>query len=135
MFFSIYNPTITNFYIRLEPDFSGNVALAEDKNKNTNKQRSDISFDFMEGMLNSFCKKEVNVTFKPRTRASIDFEVHIYTTSNSNKREERVFSLQRQQTFSNLRDDFFTEYHLTSGILYYNGIENVLNIDLQNLLV
>ena len=29
--------------------------------------------------------------------------------SNSNKREERVFSLQRQQTFSNLRDDFFNK--------------------------
>ena len=42
----------------------------------------------MEGMVNSFCKKEVNVSFKPRIRASIDFEVHIYTTSNSNKREE-----------------------------------------------
>ena len=50
MFFSIYNPTITNFYIRLEPDFSGNYLTSdENSNRNNNKQRNDISFDFLEG--------------------------------------------------------------------------------------
>ena len=81
--FSIFNPTITNFYIKLLPQYKN-----DNLNNNPTSAEDDISFDFLEGMVNSFCKKEVNVTFKPCTRASIDFEVHIYTTSNSNKREE-----------------------------------------------
>ena len=90
MFFSIYNPTITNFYIRLEPDYSGNYALTEDKgslitSKNNNKKRSDVSFDFMEGLLNSFCKKEINVTFEPKTRASISFKLNVYATDNTSR--------------------------------------------------
>ena len=91
MFFSIYNPTITNFYIRLEPDFSGNYILPEDKGKNnTDKCRSDISFDFMEGMLNSFCKKEINVQFEPKTRAPLMFKLHVYATDNTSRSKEII---------------------------------------------
>ena len=90
MSFSIYNPTITNFYIRLEPDFSGNVTLAEDKNKNTNKQRSDISFDFMEGLLNSFCKKDISIQFEPKTRESLTFKINVYATDNTSRNKELI---------------------------------------------
>ena len=91
MFFSIYNPTITNFYIRIEPDFSGNIALTEDKNsKNPNKYRSDISFDFNEGLLNSFCKKEISVQFEPKTRANLSFKIHVYATDNNSRNKELI---------------------------------------------
>ena len=91
MFFSIYNPTITNFYIRLEPDFSGNIALTEDKNgKNPIKYRSDISFDFMEGLLNSFCKKDISIQFEPTTRANLSFKVYVYATDNTSRNKELI---------------------------------------------
>ena len=84
MFFSIYNPTITNFYIRIEPDFSGNLPLAEDKNvKDQNKNRSDIIFDFKEGLLNSFCKKDISIQFEPKTRSFLSFKVNIYASDNT----------------------------------------------------
>ena len=96
MFFSIYNPTITNFYIRLDPDYSGNYVLPEDKDKemnkgkNSNKYRSDISFDFMEGMLNSFCKKEINIYFEPKTRYSLSFKLNIYAADNTSRSKEII---------------------------------------------
>jgi hypothetical protein len=100
MFFSIYNPTITNFYIRLEPDYSGNNPLLEDKGsinsydknapKDMNKYRSDISFDFTEGMLNSFCKKEINVKFEPKTRAAISFKLKVYASDNTSRSKEII---------------------------------------------
>ena len=82
--FSIFNPSITNFYIKIIPKYENNNI-----NNNSFSAKDDVTFDFMEGMVNSFCKKEVNVTFSPRTRASIDFNVHIYTTSNKNKEEQK----------------------------------------------
>ena len=91
MSFSIYNPTITNFYIRIEPDFSGNITLTEDKNeKNPNKFRSDISFDFMEGLLNSFCKKDISIQFEPTTRANLSFKINVYATDNNPKNKELI---------------------------------------------
>ena len=94
MSFSIYNPTITNFYIRLEPDFSGNYVLPEDKEinsgKSNNKYRSDISFDFMEGMLNSFCKKDINVQFEPKTRSALSFKLNVYATDNTSRSKDII---------------------------------------------
>ena len=92
MFFSIYNPTLTNFYIKIEPDFSGNLALTEDKNvKDQNKYRSDISFDFTEGLLNSFCKKDISIQFDPKARSILSFKVNIYATDNTiNKCKRRL---------------------------------------------
>ena len=91
MSFSIYNPTITNFYIRLEPDYSGNISSTEEKNiKNPNKQRSDISFDFMEGLLNSFCKKDISIQFEPKTRESLTFKINVYATDNTSRNKELI---------------------------------------------
>ena len=79
--FSVYNPTITNFYIKIVPDYSGNLILPQDKNlPNPYTNRSDISFDITEGILNSFCKKDINIKFEPKTRACLSFKVNIYTT-------------------------------------------------------
>ena len=109
MYFSIYNPTITNFYIRLEPDFSGNYILPEDKDneknkgKNSNKYRSDISFDFTEGMLNSFCKKEISVHFEPKTRSSLSFKINVYAADNTSRSKE-IISREKNDTNDNKSD-------------------------------
>ena len=80
--FSIYNPTITNFYIKLVPDYSGNLALLDDKeHKDPNKSRNDINIDFTEGLLNSFCKKDINIQFEPKTRVNLSFKINIYATN------------------------------------------------------
>ena len=106
MFFSIYNPTITNFYIRLEPDFSGNITLTEDKNlKNPNRQRSDISFDFMEGLLNSFCKKDISIQFEPKTRESLSFKINVYATDNTSRNKELIQSNKNKNLYDNNEND------------------------------
>ena len=107
--FSIYNPTITNFYIRLEPDFSGNYVLPEDKEKNSknnNKYRSDISFDFMEGMLNSFCKKDISVQFEPKTRASLSFKLNVYATDNTSRSKEIISREKNSVNDSNININY-----------------------------
>ena len=111
MFFSIYNPTITNFYIRLEPDFSGNVSLTEDKNtKNPNKYRSDISFDFMEGLLNSFCKKEISIQFEPKTRANLSFKINVYAADNTSRNKELINNEQKNNYNNNEINDKENEF-------------------------
>ena len=106
MFFSIYNPTITNFYIRLEPDFTGNITLTEDKNlKNPNRQRSDISFDFMEGLLNSFCKKDISIQFEPKTRESLSFKINVYATDNTSRNKELLQSGKNKNLYDNNEND------------------------------
>ena len=89
--FSIYNPTITNFYIRLIPDYSGNISLPDDKGNNyQNKKRSDINIDFIEGLLNSFCKKDINIQFEPKTRVNLSFKINIYATDTIDDNKKLV---------------------------------------------
>ena len=84
--FSIFNPTITNFYIKLVPDFSGNIPLdkgnGDEKSEKSDiiKRRKDIKIDFMEGMLNSLCKKDISIQFEPITRVNLNFKINIYAT-------------------------------------------------------
>ena len=75
--FSIYNPTITNFYIKLETENIKNENVSADKIKDI------VSFDFTEGLINSFCKREITVTFKPISRSSINIHVLIYATEHN----------------------------------------------------
>ena len=75
--FSIYNPTITNFYIKLETENIKNENVSPDKIKDI------VSFDFTEGLINSFCKREITVTFKPISRSSINIHVLIYATEHN----------------------------------------------------
>ena len=81
LFFSIYNPTMTNFYIKLEPEkkkyISDNGNTEEVSNIN-----DIISFDFKEGLINSFCKKDVSVLFKPINRYLVKMKVNIYATEH-----------------------------------------------------
>ena len=39
-----------------------------------------INFDFKEGLINSFCKKDVSVFFKPINRYLVKMKVKIYAT-------------------------------------------------------
>ena len=84
--FSIFNPTITNFYIKLVPDFSGNTPLekgtGDEKSEKSDiiRKRKDIKIDFLECMLNSLCKKDINIQFEPITRVNLNFKINIYAT-------------------------------------------------------
>ena len=72
--FSIYNPTITNFYIKI-------------KTKNLNGkiiEVKDFKFDFIEGIINSYCKKEISLIFSPKTREFIEFYINIYSSDTIN---------------------------------------------------
>ena len=73
MSFVISNPTNTNFYIKIvvEP-------VIDDK-----KQKDSITFDFMEGLINALCKREVHVTFEPLTRSSIVLTVKLYAIESA----------------------------------------------------
>ena len=84
-FFSIYNPTIANFYIRLEPEKQ--EYIPESRNMEEISNINDIiSFDFKEGLINSFCKKDVSVLFKPINRYLIKMKVNIYATEHQDRK-------------------------------------------------
>ena len=95
--FSIYNPTITNFYIKLVPDYSGNIALSDDKDNNYDpiKKRSDIIIDFAEGLLNSFCKKDIHIQFEPKTRVNLYFKINIYATDTLD--ENKIIAIKKSK--------------------------------------
>ena len=101
--FSIYNPTITNFYIKLVPDYSGNIALSDDKarNYNPNKKRSDIIIDFEEGLLNSFCKKDIHIQFEPKTRVNLSFKVNIFATDTLDKNKKIIIKKNSKKNANN----------------------------------
>ena len=111
--FSIYNPTITNFYIKLIPDYSGNIALSDDKysNYDPNQKRSDINIDFSEGLLNSFCKKDINIQFEPKTRVNLSFKINIYAsdTIDDNKilnvKENKNKSIEIKESGKNINKE------------------------------
>ena len=72
--FSIYNPTITNFYIKLKTTNLNNKLI----------EIKEFSFDFTEGIINSYCKKEISIVFTPKTRSFIEFNIKIYSSDNIN---------------------------------------------------
>jgi len=84
MSFSIYNPSNCNFYMKLV--FPEDQAYLENI----------INLDFKEGLINSFCKKDVNVTFKPISRAKIDLKISVYAVEN---KPEKLVSNQTQNSF------------------------------------
>ncbi len=68
--FSIFNPTICNFYVKM---------VLEEGNK---EFQSIIDLDFKEGILNSICKKDVNITFHPNNRSNIEVIISLFATEN-----------------------------------------------------
>jgi hypothetical protein len=68
--FSVFNPTICNFFVKLVLD-------EEDK-----QYESVIDMDFKEGILNSLCKKDVNITFHPNTRSNIELKISLCAMEN-----------------------------------------------------
>ena len=88
--FSIYNPTMTNFYITLEPEKKeyldengGNMEGIENIN-------DIVTFDFKEGLINSFCKKEVQVLFKPINRYLVKMKVNVYAVEHQELKLENL---------------------------------------------
>ena len=93
LFFSIYNPTMTNFYIKLEPEKQEYIAETGNMEEITNINDI-ISFDFKEGLINSFCKKDVTVLFKPINRYLVKMKVNIYATEHQESKNLKKNSTQ-----------------------------------------
>ena len=68
--FSIFNPTICNFYVKM---------MLEDEAK---EYDSVINLDFREGILNSLCKKDVNIMFHPNNRSNLEIVISLYAMEN-----------------------------------------------------
>ena len=84
--FSIYNPTMTNFYIRLEPEKQDHTSDNGDNKEEVSNISDIINFDFKEGLINSFCKKDVSVLFKPINRYLVKMKVKIYAIEHKNSK-------------------------------------------------
>ena len=98
LFFSIYNPTMTNFYIKLEPQKQ--EYIAENGNTEEVSNINDIiNFDFKEGLINSFCKKDVSVLFKPINRYLVKMKVNIFAMEHQDSK-----TLKKNNTEQSMED-------------------------------
>ena len=84
--FSIYNPTMTNFYITLEPEKKEYIDENGGNMDGIENINDIVTFDFKEGLINSFCKKEVQVLFKPINRYFVKMKVNVYATEHQTKK-------------------------------------------------
>ena len=76
---------MTNFYIKLEPEKQ--EYTAETGNMEEISNINDIiNFDFKEGLINSFCKKDVSVLFKLINRYLVKMKVNIYETGHQDSK-------------------------------------------------
>ena len=89
--FSIYNPTMTNFYITLEPEKKEYIDENGGNLEGIENINDIITFDFKEGLINSFCKKEVQVLFKPINRYLVKMKVNIYATEHQESKDFKNF--------------------------------------------
>jgi len=70
--FSIFNPTICNFYVKIEFE-------------NNEVNQKILKLDFKEGFINSLCKKDVYLTFSPKSRANFEIKIKLYSCENTNE--------------------------------------------------
>ena len=76
--------------------------------------------DFFDTNFNSFTK---------------DFMVILISNTCSSLAEEEIKSKKELLDGLYLRNDFYSELHLSCGIIYYYGIENILDINLKKSLI
>ena len=77
-------------------------------------------------------KDFINSNFLPFTH---DFaKILIENTSSSNSKDELD---QKSKLIKSIyqRDDYFSEFHLSCGIIYYYGVDNLLDVDLKKSLI
>ena len=95
-----------------------------------------VTFDFKEGLINSFCKKEVNVLFKPINRYLVKMKVNIYAIEhqdikNNQKENDNSISNDLKQNENNKIKELKCELTLTA-----NGDYPLIRIaDVRNNLV
>lgn len=77
--FSIYNPSLCNFFTKLEIEKNKD----DDNFENLNLEKI-LKLDFNEGFINTLCKKDVNLTFHPINRANFEIKIILYATENTN---------------------------------------------------
>ena len=77
-------------------------------------------------------KDFINSNFLPFTH---DFaKILIENTSSSNSKDELD---QKSKLIKSIyqREDYFSEFHLSCGIIYYYGVDNLLDVDLKKSLI
>ena len=95
--FSIYNPTMTNFYITLEPEKKEYIDENGGNMEGIENINDIVTFDFKEGLINSFCKKEVQVLFKPINRYLVKMKVNIYATEHKDLKDKKENELLKEE--------------------------------------
>ena len=78
--------------------------------------------------LKSFIDNNLSPYTKEFCKILIDF-----TSETKDDKEKKTKKELINDIFQ--RDDFFSEFHLSCGIIYYYGIENLVNIDLEKSLL
>lgn len=113
--FSIFNPTICNFYVRLELENEANLARI-------------LKLDFKEGFINSLCKKDVNLSFHPNNRANFEMKIKLFACENTNENNNN------NRAFENSKEAFESSKLLKAELLVKaNGDYPLLKIcDLRN---
>jgi len=99
--FSIYNPTMTNFYITLEPEKKEYIDENGGNMEGIENINDIVTFDFKEGLINSFCKKEVQVLFKPINRYLVKMKVNIYATEHQDTKDIKNYQKENEIPTSN----------------------------------
>ena len=126
---------MTNFYITLEPEKKeyldengGNMEGIENIN-------DIVTFDFKEGLINSFCKKEVQVLFKPINRYLVKMKVNVYAVEHQ---ELKLQNLQKdnENNLINNEDNSKIKSLKCELILTANGDYPLIRIaDIRNNIV
>ena len=103
--FSIYNPTMTNFYIRLEPEKKEYIDENGGNMEGIENINDIITFDFKEGLINSFCKKEVQVLFKPINRYFVKMKVNVFATEHQTTKYYQNFPKENESSNNEEKQD------------------------------
>lgn len=78
--FSLFNPTICNFYVKLEFEDKAQFEMI-------------LKLDFKEGYINSLCKKDVNLSFNPNNRANFEMKIKLFACKNKNEKLYKDFNI------------------------------------------
>ena len=134
--FSIYNPTMTNFYIRLEPEKKEYIDENGGNMEGIENINDIITFDFKEGLINSFCKKEVQVLFKPINRYFVKMKVNVFATEHQTTKYYQNFPKENESNNEEKQDDSKIKSLKCELTLTANGDYPLIRIaDVRNNLV
>jgi len=75
----------------------------------TTKQNEDIPY-----LLNSFCKKDINIQFEPKTRVNLSFKINIYASDTIDMKKKinvRKNKSSEQEKLKDKNDNLYEDYN------------------------